>query len=322
MKQAAIRTACQGWEATLQILHRQIYDSTDSKCLLWVNPAQGDVFAENTAVKKRQVRVPISHVRFDPQFAPYLVELDLSKFVDADIFNASVEMAWNAWTHGSLSAHNGQPIAGWIEAIGAPSDLAQYWAQHCYLHPLNGLTKLLRFHDPGVREWLWPTLSPAQKRQLLGPVRKLMAFGREQCLVQQGIDEIPDAERLTPASLDSRFCLTAHQWSEVEDYATLHAAWLHWGGTDPEKRSLLAEKSNWAEKTLAALRYATRYGIEDPEDRRLFATHALQIGDNFHTHSKLQSVWQKTREGDFYGGALEELTGLPVGQLAIYLKNQ
>lgn len=322
MNQAAVRTACPGWEETLQILHRQIYKSADSKCLLWVNPAQGDVFAGIPIVEERRVRIPIAHSRFDPQFAPYLVALDLGKFADADIFNTSAEMAWNAWTTESLLAHGGQPIAGWIEPTGTATDLAQYWAQHCYLHRSNGLTKLLRFHDAGVREWLWQTLSPAQKRQLLGPAQKLIAFGREQRLVQQGMADIPNAEKLCVAGIGTGFLLTAHQWSEVDDYATLHAAWLHWVGTDHEKRSLLSQRNSWVEKTLAALRSATLYGIKDSEDRRLFAAHALQFGDNFHMHPKLQPVWQKIREGDFYGGALEEVTGLPVDQLEMYLKNR
>lgn len=321
MNQAGAKTEFSGWEVPLQILHRQISESSDSKCLLWVNAAQGDVFGDNSVIEGRRIRIPISHARFAPQFSPYLVELDLRKFADADLFNASVEIAWNAWTTDSLFVHNGQPIAGWIVSTSSTVGLAQYWAQHCYLHRLNGVTKLLRFHDPGVREWLWPTLSPLQKCQLLGPAEKLIAFGREQGLVQQSMADVPDADRLFDPAFEIGFRLTARQWSEVEDYATLHAAWLHAVKAEPEKRALLTGKSRWVEKTLEALRCATLYGVEDSGDRRLFATHALQLGDNFHIHPKLQPVWKKVREGDFYGGALEAVTGLPVDLLKNYLNN-
>jgi hypothetical protein len=61
------------------------------------------------------------------------------------------------------------------------------------------------------------------------------------------------------------------------------------------------------------------YGISDPQDRELFAFHSLQIDSNFHSHKKLQAVWDMTKSGEYYGGALEEITGAAVDELNRYL---
>ena len=157
------------WEQSLQALHKLFLEASDDTCLLWVNPAQGDPFEDDALARERRVPVPISHPRFDPRFAPYLLPLTLHRFADADIFKRSVQLAWQSWSLDSLNFANGQPIGGWVVTSRPPAELARHWADHCHLHLRGGLTKLLRFHDPSVREWLWPTLSPAQRRQLLGP---------------------------------------------------------------------------------------------------------------------------------------------------------
>jgi hypothetical protein len=52
----------------------------------------------------------------------------------------------------------------------------------------------------------------------------------------------------------------------------------------------------------------------------LFAHHALQMGAEFHVHPLLKEVWTKTKSGNFYGGALEEVTRCPAHTLATYLR--
>jgi len=285
----------------LQTLHRLLYASADARCLLWVNPAQGDPFADDPLVQERMVRVPLSHPRFDVRFAPYLVPLALARYADAEVFARSVQLAWDAWQLDSLKLANGQAIAGWVVLQDAPEALASHWARNCHVHMDKGLSKLLRFHDPGVREWLWPSLSAIQQSQLLGPAERLVSINREQQLM---FHERPSA---VPAEA-GRLLLDREQWAQIDDYAILHAAWLQ---LDRQVLPL--------PRIFDALRQATRYGIQDPPDRMLFALHAMQIGHDFHADSRLAPVWASTAAGEFYGGAVEAVTGHPATRLDQYL---
>jgi hypothetical protein len=85
------------WQACVQALHAHLHAHASDQCLLWVNPAQIDLFADNAWVQENRVRVPIQHERFDVQFAPYLLALELTNSSQADIFEQSVQAAYEAW---------------------------------------------------------------------------------------------------------------------------------------------------------------------------------------------------------------------------------
>lgn len=306
------------WQPHLQILHRQFYEHANDRCLLWVNPAQADPFADDPLVEARRVRVPIGHANFDLSFAPYLVPLDLGKSGDAEVFKRSVALAWSAWELDSLQAFNGQPVGGWIASDQPAPVLAQHWAANCHLHYVNGLTKLLRFHDPSVREWLWRTLTPQQQARLLGPARRVVAFDRRQALMTHAltagapeVHDSPGAFQLTPA-----------QWEQVDDYAAVHGAWLRWRSAVPDAAQGAASREDWEQAVFHALRAASAYGIADRQDRELFALHALQLGADFHEHAHLRPVWEMTRAGDCYGAACEDVSGQPADALQAYLHSK
>jgi hypothetical protein len=304
------------WQPHLQELHRQFFERAGDRCILWVNPAQGDPFSGEQFVDKRKVRVPIQHANFDVKLAPYLVPLDIGKSRDADVFKRSVAMAWEAWELDSLQEFNGQAIGGWAASDQPPQSLALHWATNCHIHSVNGLTKLLRFHDPSVREWLWPALTTKQQERLLGPANLVIALNRNQELMTHtstaaftnAIDDNPGKLLLTPA-----------QWEQVNEYAVLHSAWLRCCSSRPAFRQVSATQSRWEGKILEALHAARAYGISDPQDRDLFATHAMLLGADFHEHEKMHPVWSKTRTGDYYGAACEEVSGRPVDHLQNYL---
>jgi hypothetical protein len=309
-----------GWEPLVERLHKYFHDHAHSECLLWVNPAQIDLFADSEFVKDRRVQVPINHPRFDVSLGPYLVQLDLAKSADADVLRASVESAWDAWGSGQLLACQGQPIAGWVEAGVEPKTLARHWAMHCHLHRRSGYSKLLRFHDPSVREWLWPTLTATQRRALLGPATSLFSIGRQKTLIQHCAEQGG-----LPGQLDSHevehlpnFTLENHQWDQVEEYAVVHAAWVAWTSTQPVGGGRHLD-ARWEQGVFAALSHASRHGVLDPQDRELFALHAMQIGSDFHTSTLMRPVWEKTIAGDFYGSAIEEVFDRPANQLHTYL---
>jgi Domain of unknown function (DUF4123) len=309
------------WQACVQTLHKHVHQTASDQCILWVNPAQSDMFEGNALVLERRVRVPIQHPRFDQQFAPYLLGLDVSASADSDLLEQSVQAAFQAWELPSLQAYSGQPICGWIITSSPARVLANYWAGYVHLHAVGTLTKLLRFHDPGVREWLWPTLSALQQTQLLGSAKQLIGINRQQQLM---LHSQPDVVAQTDSK---KLRLTNEQWLDIEDYAVLHEAWLAQASAQATEENdadhaiawLRKLPVNWQAPIFKALQKASQYGITDPQDRALFAQHALQIGTEFHTHVALKDVWHKTRAGAFYGGALQQVTAQPPLALHNYL---
>lgn len=283
------------------------------QCLLWIDPAQQDVFCGHALVEERRIRVPIKHANFDPALAPYLVPLNITKYDDAELFGQSVRLAWQAWQIPSLLAGNGQPVCGWVVCAAPAAELAAHWGQRCSLHRVGTQRMRLRFHDPSVREWLWPILSPTQRQQLLGPAQALLSIGRQDKLLQHA----QEVASLWQDGTDATLVLTEAQWSSVNDYATAHGAWLDYCQLSEAHRQTLSRKQpNWVADTLSSLQQARHFGIADPQDRRLFALHALQFGSTFYLHPKLQSAWAHTQRGDFYSEALEASMQQPVDQLA------
>ncbi len=217
---------------------------------------------------------------------------------------------------GQLAENERTAGSGWVAASCSARDLAAYWARTCHIHRRNGQTKLLRFHDPGVREWLWPTLDRLQHTILLGPATYILSVGRNGQLLEQGLDETE------PHQQNPSLALTTKQWNEVEDYAVVHAAWLALCGQDEAWRGRLSLQPDWQYNALDCLRHATEYRITDAQDRVLFARHALEVGTNFHLNALLSPVWERTRAGEYYGGALEELIGDSADRLFIHLHHE
>jgi hypothetical protein len=304
------------WESHLRTICEHFQKTSGGKCLLWVNPAQHDPIEDDALAAGRKVRVRIVHPRFDVKYAPYLVQLDLTDAEDADLFARSVRLAWDSWTLDSLLAFRGQPIAGWILTDETPELLAHHWATYSHLQVQDRLTKLLRFHDPSVREWLWPTLSTTQQLQLLGPATALIAFDRQQELMFHGRSAVAHRRSGTgaaePDTSVKKLTLTGDQWKQVEDYATVHAAWIAWRGDKVQREAPTVQRKGWQADIFASLLYATDYGVVDVQDRELFATHALQFGAQFHLRPEMRSVWDKTWSGEFYGSVFEEVSGLNV----------
>lgn len=309
-----------GWQCHVEYLHRYFFEHADAMCLVWVNPAQYDLFEDVSHVQERRVQMPIQHPRFDAALGPYLVPLDLAKSADADVLRTSVESAWNAWGNEQLLAGQGQPVAGWVATSSEPRALALHWAMHCHLHRRGGLSKLLRFHDPSVREWLWPVLTPTQRAALLGPATSMLSIGRSRTLNHHRSEPagVSGPHDRSVSERHSSLTLENGQWDQVEEYGTVHAAWVAWAGTQPNGAGR-QHATGWEQGIFAALSYASRYGVCDVQDRELFALHALQMNGDFHACPRMRPVWEKTLAGDFYGSAIEEVFARPANQLHTYL---
>jgi hypothetical protein len=301
--------------ALLEQLHQHFYSATENRCLLWVDPAQEDPFEGNPLVEETRIRTPIRHLRFDPQRGPYVVPLDLSRSAEADLFRDSVELACLSWSSDHLNAMRGQPICGWVSVSTGAKAVAAHWGWRCHLHIRPREAKLLRFQDPGVREWLWPVLNETQQRAMLGPATAIHAIGRGQKLIHHRRKPGNDA-----ASSDDypALQLNQSQWDQLDHYAVVHAAWLTWRNSPATERSI-SQPTGWERHILDALDQASLVGVRDAADRELFALHALQLGAGFHQAPQLREVWQKTMAGEFYGSAVEEVTGEAAAQLDKFL---
>lgn len=280
----------------LDYLRNAIEVEYGGSCLLWIDPSLNDPFEGDARIGDRRISIPIRHPRFDPGLGPYLIPLELGRQDDRDLLSESVEFACRSWTMESLRSCAGHPVAGWVTTREPPTSVASNWASH-FLHLRGNLTKLLRWHDPSVREWLWRGMTEQQRIALLGPVERVWSIGRGSHLLEHA-----GAGRLTAGS--KRLELDDQQWFEVEQYATVHAAWLRWADKAPPGAQLV---DGWERNVLSALRQASTYGLSAATDRELFALHALRFGSDFHLISRMSPVWERTRAGDFYGSVIEEL---------------
>ncbi|MFL6673818.1 MAG: DUF4123 domain-containing protein [Massilia sp.] len=309
------------WHPLLEQLHQHFHATTQYQCLLWVDPAQADPFEGFPLVEETRVRTPIRHPRFDPLRAPYVVPLELSRSADADLLRDSVELAWLSWSIEYLSAMRGQPICGWVTPGSTTAKaLTGHWGRHCHLHVDQRQAKLLRFQDPGVREWLWTDFSDSQQRAMLGPATGVHAIGRGQQFIHHSYVHAakPSSHSPNEPGESPALRLNQLQWDQVEDYGVTHAAWLAWRSSRAEEVAV-CQGPGWERAVLGALSQATRFGLRDAADRELFALHALRFGAGFYQHQRLQDVWRKTQAGDFYGSALEEITGRPVDQIDAFI---
>lgn len=311
------------WRDVLEQLETYLASTAQYRCLLWVDPAQADPFADNELVEELRVRVPIRHPRFDMLRAPYIVPLDLCRGSSADLFQNSVERAWLSWRMDHLSAMHGQPICGWVITEANATVVARHWGARCHLHTSRRQHRLLRFQDPGVREWLWPALTRPQQQAMLGHATEIISIGRTQQPIHHHcgsrITHLPTIAKDEPDALPT-LQIEQGQWDQIDDYATLHAAWLAWRSSAADQE-ILAQGAGWERPVLMALAYASQLGIRDAVDRELFALHALQMGANFHRSPKLDEVWPQTQAGEFYGSAVESVTGCPADQLSVLLQS-
>lgn len=295
------------WEQYVEHFHKLFSDSGEGKCLLWVDPARVDPLGELCAGK--MVPVLINHPRFDTNSAPYLVELDLSRSSDADLFRISVEISWNSWSIDELTARKGQYICGWVQAPDGAKALAHHWATRCHLHRKNGASYLLRFQDPGIREWLWSLLDQHQKEILLGPASRLFSVSRNRHVITH---EVPSAILKRETSKISALMLDSSQFVQLEDYQVAHSAWLE---LMSDHEHAFDAPIGWERNLFRSLTRATEIGILHELDRTLFAKHVLQMGSAFIGWDRMKSVWRKTCLGEPYGRAVEEVFSITPDRL-------
>jgi hypothetical protein len=259
------------FEKLLSICHEQ----GNGQCILMINPAQRDLFAENDFVQKQKVIVPIEHPRFDPKFAPYLVPLNITDDQQREIVQHSVQAADEDWSLDNLEAFGGQSVCAWVLTQAPIEQLAQYWAKTTFIHRHNNLDKLLRWHDPSVREWLYPLLNPAQINQLLGPADLLYSMGRKQTLIVH-------AKTRDTSPLPAHLQLNPAQWQAVESFALLHAGWVKACSDNDDFRERFTKEYHLTQPYVDSLEAAKQMGIEGEAHLEQFAKLAWLYEPDFY----------------------------------------
>lgn len=265
---------CTVFALHLESLRTLFHEQGRDQCLLMINPAQFDLLEDNDFVQDQKVVVPIEHPRFDLQFAPYLVPLNLTQDQDLEIFQRSVEAAYQDWSLENLEAFAGQAVCAWVLTQAPAKEVATYWAKNTFVHRHNHLDKLLRWHDPSVREWLYLMLSPAQINQLLGPADRLCSIGRRQNLIEHAKtrDTSPHPPHLQ---------LSETQWQAVESFALLHAAWVNAWAEDEHFKDRLPTSAD-IKPYVESLEAAKQLGIEGEEHLKQFLTFAWRYRPDFY----------------------------------------
>lgn len=124
-----------------------------------------------------------------------------------------------------------------------------------------------------------------------------------------------DAGAHAPSADGKQLVLDRQQWSQIENCSIVHAAFLRAYSVSRRQDASAMPPRLHEQEIFQALEHASRYGIDNVEDRILFATHAIQLGHTFHASIQLQAVWAMTAAGSYYGAALEDVSGKPADQL-------
>lgn len=163
---------------------------------------------------------------------------------------------------------------------------------------------------------LWQDLDTHQRALLLGPVKAIFSLNRHQALESISAPSTPvagpDAAALAP--LGEHLLLGQQQWQQVNDYATVHAAWRYLVGED-----LISRDVPVTEALRRSLGAASSYGVTSADDRMLFLVCGLRYGIGFHTHARMAEVWRRTATGEPFADAVETVSGRSFEQLSTFL---
>lgn len=222
------------------------------------------------------------HPEMDKASQPRWLPLNTEQARGSFLLQDSIEQALAELEPKRLQQGRGRRIAGWIELDGDVRQTAVHLGrQMIRCHPQGGLC-LLRLHDPAVMWALWPLLTPAQQRQLLGPVNAwwlLDPSGKLTALRSQ--DEAPAQP------------WTAEQWLDIENITPMNQALRQWFASPVAAARDAPSLSQARSDATQALRRARAYGIADRQDLAAFALHALTVDSGFDSHPVVRDILRR-----------------------------
>jgi hypothetical protein len=259
-------------------------DEADA-CFLLIDPLLREPFPEDwPPVAAANVwEVPIKHPSVSGTQRPRLIRLDARNVA---LLEASVAGAVEEQRMPTVEAARGFSIGGWLW-LGSPADpsqLARHLARCMQLRAgPGGTSRLIRWHDRRVLEWMWPALSDEQRSRLLGPIRAWTVLDRRNRLVTYRTN----SER-QPGALS----LTATQWVHGglnETVQDLLRGWMSFANELPA--DYLAQAHSAAIAVDAA-------GVTHRQDRTLMAAYLFQVHLRLLDHPRVQSAVTKAIAGE------------------------
>jgi len=281
-----------------QSLHRIAQENCDG--VLWLavdaTPASDEPLAEDIQAALDSpiaVTVPLNHSKIDKSLQPRWLPLNTEQAEGSFLLQDSIAQALSELRPSALQQGRGRRIAGWIELDGDIRQAAAHLGRQMIRRHPKGHNCLLRLHDPAVLWAVWPVLTGAQQRELLGPVSKwwLLDPAGELTSMQSRDDG--------PAS-----SWTLEQWIEIDNITPMNQALRDWSVS----ASLREPLPHVRQIAMQALRRAQVGGFSHPRDLAAFAVHAITVHPNFDTHPAVRRVLAQRKPDDKYMALIETLT--------------
>jgi Domain of unknown function (DUF4123) len=209
----------------------------------------------------------------------------------------------------------GRAVAAWIEcgsefALDA-WPLRQHFSRFMFFQRPDARVDWLRWYDPAVLWVLWEILSPAQRKTLLGPIRRLWLLDPAGQLVSLQCDD--DALTL-PWNADaarSPLGLSDEQWQRIDAIGPFNQALvrvrLQAQGDAPGNASTLPALQQLRRQALGALARAQQRGIRDSQDLALYAELAMRCHPEFDQHPLVVDALQRVNSDNYFSACIADI---------------
>ncbi|RQZ10385.1 DUF4123 domain-containing protein [Burkholderia sp. Bp9031] len=284
-------------DSMVSVLRAYFDQQRKSRCCLVVDPSQRALPQSGEGAPsfhdQPSAVVEIAHEAFADDHRPYLIELDLSTSEGVALLIESVRLAFEDRQPDAVAKGLGQRIGGWLASEATLEYIAGHWSNNVLQIDDQGRRCALRFYDARALSLMWPILSDAQKRALLGPVKAWHALDAcaKPCVYA--------SETVLRTELD----LTDRQWPDIHRHGLINRALaLHMLATQRQPRS------SEVETAITSATRAEQHGFVDREDKIAFIGHALTWHPYFDRHPSVAHALRQRAPDEFYTAAVGELS--------------
>ncbi|WP_423383599.1 DUF4123 domain-containing protein [Burkholderia sp. LMG 32019] len=284
-------------DSMASVLRAYFSQQRESRCYLVVDPSQRALPQSDEGASSfddlPSAVVEIAHEAFPDNHRPYLIELDLSTSEGVALLIESVRLAFEDRKPDAVAKGLGQRIGGWLASEATLEHIAGHWSSNVLQIDDQGRRCALRFYDARALSLMWPILSEAQKRALLGPVKAWHALDAcaKPCVYA------------SEAALRTELDLTDRQWPDIHRHGLINRALaLHMLATQRQPRS------SEVETAIASATRAEQHGLVDREDKIAFIGHALTWHPYFDRHPSVARALRQRAPDEFYTAAVGELS--------------
>jgi Domain of unknown function (DUF4123) len=287
--------------STSQALHQAA--QAHSEGMLWLavdaNPGAGESLADELqsaldSVMAQTVR--LDHPEVDKAWRPRWLPMNTEQAKGSSLLQDSIAKALAELMPQALNHGGGRRISGWIQLDDEVEQAAVHIGRQMIRRHPQGHRCLLRLHDPAVLWALWPLLTPAQQRQLLGPINTWWLLD-------------PNGQ-LTALRCDDRSAAAepwaVEQWADIDNITPMNRALRNWLAAPEASTALLLPEAHRI--AIQALRRARAAGFTHDRDLGAFALHALAVHPQFDHHPQVQRALAKREPADQYTALIEALS--------------